>query len=168
MRADGQQAPRRRQDWLVRTAGRGRALSAAQLPWFTILPPVGFGVLTTIGRKTGKKRRKCVRVIHRGDNAYIVSIGGERAAWLKNIRAQPRVRLRIRGGTFAGAVRELAGGAETQAASEAYCGTVNPFDYVECMAHGRGYPRRSKIEDLHRGWFEGGTPLVVELSRART
>jgi hypothetical protein len=29
----------------------GRILSAAQLPWFMLLPPRGFGVLTTTGRE---------------------------------------------------------------------------------------------------------------------
>lgn len=151
-------------DWLVAKPSRGRALSALQLPWFTVLPPVGFGVLTTIGRRTAQKRRKCVRAILREDRAYIVAIGGERSAWLKNVRAHPSVHLRLRGGSFAGTARDLDRGAEAQAAFEAYCETVNPFDYLECMAHGRGRPSRAKIRDLHRGWFERGTPLVVELS----
>jgi hypothetical protein len=30
----------------------GRLLSAIMLPWFGLLPPAGFGVITTTGRKT--------------------------------------------------------------------------------------------------------------------
>jgi len=45
----------------------------------------------------------------------------------------------------------------------AYCETVNAADYAECTVHRRGRPRRAKIEELHRAWFEGGIPLVVEL-----
>jgi len=149
----------------VRSAAGGRTLSALQLPWFTALPPRGFGVITTTGRKTGKTRRKCVRAIRSGDKAYLVSIGGARAAWLMNIRANPDVYLRIRGGTFAGRARELADETETQEAMAAYCETVNPLDFVECTLHRRGRPTRSKIKQLHRTWFEKGIPLVVELSR---
>jgi deazaflavin-dependent oxidoreductase (nitroreductase family) len=131
------------------------------LPHFTVLPPAGFGVLTTTGRRTGKTRRKCVRAIRRGNRAYVVSIRS--SAWLKNVQANPSVGLRIRGGTFTGVVREPRGAGERQEAMEAYCETVNPFDYVECMMWRRGLPTRAKTEELHRGWFEQGTPLVVDL-----
>jgi deazaflavin-dependent oxidoreductase (nitroreductase family) len=141
----------------------GRLLSASQLDWFTILPPRGFGVLTTTGRKTGKPRRKCVRAIHRGGQVYIVSIGGPRAAWLKNLQADPSVSLRIRGGRFKGRARELGETTEIERATAAYCETVNPFDYLECTLWRSGLPSRAKIVDLHRGWFTEGTPLVVDL-----
>jgi deazaflavin-dependent oxidoreductase (nitroreductase family) len=85
----------------------GRILSALELPWFILLPPRGFGVLTTIGRKSGKLRRKCVRATRCGDSVYLVSIGGPDIAWLKNIQANPNVFLRIPGGTFTGRAREL-------------------------------------------------------------
>jgi len=45
----------------------------------------------------------------------------------------------------------------------AYCETVNPFDYAECAVHRRGRPTRSKIKELHRNWFEGGIPMIIEL-----
>ncbi len=57
-----------------------------QLPWFTLLPPRGYGVLSTTGRNSGKKRRKCVRVIRSGDKAYLVSLRGPYGAWLRNVR----------------------------------------------------------------------------------
>ena len=154
----------RRRNLLVQSARGGRILSASQLPWFMALPPKGFGVLTTTGRRTGKTRRKCVRAIRRGERAYLVSIGGAGAAWLKNIRANPNVHLRIRGGSFVGVARELRHGAEAQDAMAAYCGTVNPFDYAECMMHRNGRPTRTKIEELHRRWFDSGIPLAVELA----
>jgi hypothetical protein len=43
------------------------------------------------------------------------------------------------------------------------CETVNPFDYAEFAMHRGGRPTCSKIEELHRRWFDKGTPLVVEL-----
>jgi deazaflavin-dependent oxidoreductase (nitroreductase family) len=161
---DGNYEPERRFNPFVRSPRGGRVLSALQLPFFTLLPPGGFGVLTTTGRRTGKARRKCVRAIRRQDHAYLVSIGGERAAWVMNVRANPSVRLRIRGGTFSGVARELHDPAELERAMEAYCGTVNRFDYAECSMHRRGRPTRPKIQELHRAWFGGGLPLVVELS----
>jgi deazaflavin-dependent oxidoreductase (nitroreductase family) len=151
----------------------GRILSAMMLPLFTVWPPTGFGVLTTTGRRTAKTRRKCIHVIRDGDKAYIVMIRptaeviakGRVAAWVLNIRADPKVRLRIRGATLAGVARELRDTAEIEAAAETYCEKVNPFDYVECIFHRSGLPTRAKIKELHRSWFEHGLPLVVELER---
>jgi deazaflavin-dependent oxidoreductase (nitroreductase family) len=141
----------------------GRILSALELPWFRLMPPRGFGVLSTIGRRTGKTRRKCVRAIRRGEHVYIVSIGGPDMAWLKNIQANPNVSLRITGGTFAGRVRELSDPLEREQALRAYCEAVHAVDYMACMNWRKGRPTRSRIEDLTRGWFEEGIPLVVEL-----
>jgi deazaflavin-dependent oxidoreductase (nitroreductase family) len=147
----------------VRSLRGARVLSALQLPWFMVLPPSGFGVITTTGRSSGKRRRRCIRAIRSGNKAYVVSIGGAHSGWLKNVRANPEVRLRIRGGTFPGVACEV-DTAERQQAMDAYCGTVNSFDYAECRLHRRGRPTRAKIEELHRAWFDGGIPLVIELA----
>jgi deazaflavin-dependent oxidoreductase (nitroreductase family) len=128
-------------------------------------PPPGYGVLTTTGRRSGKRRQRCVRAIRRGEKAYIVAIKGNRTAWLKNVRANPQVRLRVRGGTFAGQARELRDAAEAETAADAYCERAGRFEYVECMMWRSGRPSRSKSVELHRNWFESGIPLVVELSR---
>jgi len=149
----------------------GRALSALMLPGFTLHPPVGYGVLTTTGRRTGKTRRKCVHAIRHGNRAYIVMIRPTpatialpwTAAWMWNIRSNPDVRLRLRGGTFAGRARELTDEQELQTARAIYCDTVNPFDYAECAFHFSVHPTRAKIEALHHSWFDTGIPLVVEL-----
>jgi deazaflavin-dependent oxidoreductase (nitroreductase family) len=154
----------RKHNPFVNSAAGGRALSALQLPFFLLRPPSGFGVLTTTGRRTGKTRRRCIRTIRGNGMAYVVAIKGARTAWAKNIRANPGVRLRIRGGTFAGVARELRGTAETQQAMEAYCETVNPFDYLEFTMWRKGRPTPAKIKELHHSWFDEGTPLVVELS----
>jgi deazaflavin-dependent oxidoreductase (nitroreductase family) len=158
----GRYVPERRHP-LVRSPKGGRVLSALQRPWFTLLPPRGFGVLTTTGRKTGKPRRRCIRAIRRGNRAYIVAIGGSNAAWVKNIRANPSIRLRIRGGTFEGVASEITE-PDREEAKAAYCETINSLDYSECRLHRRGRPTRARIMELHRAWFEGGKPLVVELA----
>jgi len=58
-----------------------------------ILPFLGFGriflILTTIGRKSGKKRRTPLEY-HRIDEVItIFSARGEESSWVKNIRANP-------------------------------------------------------------------------------
>jgi deazaflavin-dependent oxidoreductase (nitroreductase family) len=157
---------------LIRSARDGRLLSALMLPWVLAWPGSGYGVITTTGRKTGKVRRKCIRVIRRGNKAYIVSLRPPElamvrpsavAAWVWNIRSNPSVRLRIRGGTFAGLARELTDQVELAEARAAFCEKVSLMDYGEGALHLRGLPSRAKIEELHRYWFDTGTPLVVEL-----
>ena len=157
--------PERRFNPFIQSPKRARVLSALQLPSYTVMPARGTGVLTTKGRKTGKLRRKCVRVIVKGNKAYLVAIGGENLAWLKNIRANPKVRLRIPGGTYWGIAHEVRDEGERQEAREAFIGTVMPFDYVECAFHRRGRPSREKIQELHTTWFEGGIPVIVDLQR---
>ena len=161
----GSRVAERKRNPFIRSAGGGRVLSALMLPWFLMRPPSGFGVLTTTGRRTGKARRKCIRAIRTGDRVYIVSIGGPGAAWVKNIRANPAVRLRMPGGTFAGVVRELQPG--TSAAREGmrvYCETINRFDYDECRVHRPGKPTPEKITEMHGSWFTTGTPFVIDLT----
>jgi deazaflavin-dependent oxidoreductase (nitroreductase family) len=155
----------------TRSGAGGRVLSALMLPGFMLLPPNGYGVLTTTGRRTGKTRRKCIRAIRYGNRVYIVMIRPTpaaialpwTAAWMWNIRANPNVRLRFRGVTLAGRARELTDEHELQTAQEIYCNTVNPFDYLECACHCSGRPAHAKIEAMHRLWLDTGIPLVVEL-----
>ena len=152
-------AERKRNPFINSPRG-GATLSALQAPFFRLMPPAGFGLLEMTGRKTGMLRRKCVRAIRRGNRVYLVSI--RPTAWLANVRANPQVRLRIRGGTFAGVAREV-GESELDEARQAYCETVNPFDYGECLLWRKGRPTRDKVSELHRDWFAEGTPLVVDI-----
>lgn len=165
--ADGMLAVERKSNPFIRSPTGGRVLSAMMLPYFTVWPPMGFGVLTTTGRRSGKKRRKCIHVVRSGSRAYVVMIkpfiDAKVSAWVLNIRAEPNVTLRMRGGTFAGRARELDDEGELRQARELYCRSVSPFDYMECTFHRGLRPTRSKIEELHRAWFDTGIPLVVEL-----
>src|SRR5213592_3314342 len=90
--AGSQSAPRERErNPFTKSAQGGRVLSALMLPFFLVRPPAGFGVLMTTGRRTGKRRRKCVRLIRDGSRAYLVMLGpallgmtgpGTTSAWL--------------------------------------------------------------------------------------
>ncbi|OHT79830.1 hypothetical protein BKG69_10445 [Mycobacteroides chelonae] len=99
-----------------------------------------------------------------GNRAYLAAITGRHTLWVKNIQVNPSVSLRLTDGTYTGAARVIAPGDPVYgAAHERFCGVVHPFDYLENVFHRKGLPSRRKIVELHRAWFEGGTPLVVEL-----
>ncbi len=142
------------------------------LPLFALRVPTGYAILTTVGRRSKKTRRKCVRAIRKADTVYLVMlrppvVAAARpstiTAWVWNIRADPRVRLRVRDGSFEGVARELKGADELREAREAFCEPVNPVDYGECKLHLRGLPSRSKIREVNRYWFDTGVPLAVDL-----
>lgn len=142
-----------------------QVISALKRPWFSVRAPHGFGVLTVIGRRTGKRRHMCVRAIESEGKIYLIALAGERSAWLKNIRADPHVRLRLKGKRITGRARPLNDGVEFERARAAYCERLNRFDYIECLIHRRGAPSVTRIADLHRGWFAEGTPVVIEPDR---
>ena len=139
-----------------------RSLWAIHWPWFAIWMPANVAALTTTGHKSGKPRTTFVRAYRDRDKAYLISIGGEHALWLKNIRANPKVTLRFRQDTLSGTARDPHDDAERQAVRDAFCGRARPFDYAENMFHRKGLPTRTKIIELHTAWLEGGTPVIVD------
>ena len=58
------------------------------------LPFPGTCILETTGRKSGEPRRTPVGKGLDGDTFWIVAEHGERASYVKNIRANPRVRIK--------------------------------------------------------------------------
>jgi len=143
---------------------RGAALiNLVTRPLWTRFPPHGFGVLTTVGRRTGLERRPCIRVVVRGERAFLVSIVGARADWLRNVRHDDRVHLRARGTTTAARVRDPDGADELREARRAFCEARHPSDYIECFLHRKGAPSKRRIRELHEHWFDQGTPLVLDL-----
>ena len=148
----------------VTTREGARALNRVTTPWWNARPPRGFGVLTTSGRKTEKELHSSVRAVRRGSSVYLVSIVGEEADWLRNVRANPNVKIRIKGGTFSGIAREITDTAERERAREAFCETIHLTDYIEGILHLRGLPTRARIQDMHRRWFREGIPLAIDLS----
>jgi deazaflavin-dependent oxidoreductase (nitroreductase family) len=59
------------------------------------LPTPSVAILETTGRKSGQPRRTPVGNGLVGDTFWIVTEHGRRAAYVKNIQANPRVRVRI-------------------------------------------------------------------------
>jgi deazaflavin-dependent oxidoreductase (nitroreductase family) len=59
------------------------------------LPLPAVVILETTGRRSGQPRRTPVGKALDGDTLWIVAEHGERAGYVRNIRANPRVRVRI-------------------------------------------------------------------------
>lgn len=62
------------------------------------LMPLGYALIETRGRTTGKPRRTPVGNGRVGDTFWIVAEHGYRSGYVRNIRRDPRVRLRMRVG----------------------------------------------------------------------
>lgn len=64
-------------------------LAAGYVPWWSLLE--------TVGRNSGKPRRTPVGNGLEGDTFWIVAEHGRRASYVRNITANPRVRVRVQG-----------------------------------------------------------------------
>ena len=62
---------------------------------FERLADKDFAYLTTTGRRSGKEHTIEIWFAVRDDRVYMLSGGGDRADWVRNLRKRPRVRLRI-------------------------------------------------------------------------
>jgi deazaflavin-dependent oxidoreductase (nitroreductase family) len=99
-----------------------------------------FLYLTTIGRRTGLPRGIEIWFTRHGGRCYLVAETKERANWVRNLRANPRVRWRVGSRAYAGRAR-----------------TVDPRQEAGLAA-----AVRARFEAKY-GW---GTGLIVELSPA--
>ena len=59
------------------------------------LPLPGVVILETTGRRSGQPRRAPVGKALEGDTLWVVAEHGRRAAYVRNIEANPRVRVRV-------------------------------------------------------------------------
>jgi deazaflavin-dependent oxidoreductase (nitroreductase family) len=71
------------------------------------LVPPGYALLETKGRKTGKPRVTPVGDGLEGDSFWIVTEHGRQAGYVRNLIADPRVRLKLRSGWRTGTARVL-------------------------------------------------------------
>lgn len=65
------------------------------MPVFTRLADEDFAYLTTIGRRSGRPHRIEIWFALDGATIYLLSGGGDAADWVKNIRDDRRVRIRV-------------------------------------------------------------------------
>jgi deazaflavin-dependent oxidoreductase (nitroreductase family) len=82
-------------DWRVSIIGSIKLLFA------TGVAPPGYALLDMIGRKTGKPRRTPVGDGWVGYQFWLVVEHGMKAGYVRNIAANPRVRLKLRHGILA-------------------------------------------------------------------
>lgn len=72
------------------------------------IPAPGTAILETTGRRTGEPRRTPVTDGRDGDVFWIVAEHGRRAAYVRNLEANPRVRLKAGSSWRSGTARVLA------------------------------------------------------------
>ena len=111
-----------------------------------------FCYLTTTGR--GSRRPHTIEIwfaLH-GATVYLLSGGGERSDWVKNLQREPAVQLRIGGRRFAGRARVVDGAAEED-------------ELARRMVTEKYQP--GYAGDL-RGWREASLPVAVDLDHPPT
>jgi deazaflavin-dependent oxidoreductase (nitroreductase family) len=67
----------------------------------------GWAIIETTGRKSGRPRRTVVGNGLQADTFWIVAEHGRRAGYVRNIEADPRVRVNVRGRWRSGTARPL-------------------------------------------------------------
>ena len=70
----------------------------------------GVCLLQTVGRTSGRPRTIEIWFATDGERVYLLAGGRHRAHWVRNLMADPHVRLRIGGQTVAGVARVIEGG----------------------------------------------------------
>jgi deazaflavin-dependent oxidoreductase (nitroreductase family) len=72
-----------------------RAVKPLYLPWAGVAP--GWAVIETIGRRSGHPRKTPVGGRLSGNTYWLVAIDGRHAQYVRNIEANPDVRVRVHG-----------------------------------------------------------------------
>lgn len=104
-----------------------------------------FLLLEHTGRKSGKLRRNVLEVVRWDEAArmyYVVSAWGEKADWLRNVRAYPAVTITVAGSSYPAKAIPL-----TRDESER-----------ELLDYARRYPRAAKELSRLLGYRLDGTP----------
>jgi deazaflavin-dependent oxidoreductase (nitroreductase family) len=81
---------------IVRTVQRFTINPLMRLALWVGINPLGLAILETRGRRSGRLRRTPVGNGRRGDTFWIIAEHGERAGYVRNLRRDPRVRVRMR------------------------------------------------------------------------
>ncbi len=86
------------------------------MPDFAALADEDFCYLTTTGRVTGRPHEIEIWFALVPETLYMLSGGGDRSDWVKNLRRNPDVIVRIAGKEFGGLAREARGAEEDELA----------------------------------------------------
>ena len=82
-------------------------------------PEAKFLYLTTKGRRTGRPREIEIWFTRDGDRYHVLAEHGERAQWVRNLRADPAVTVRVGRRTFPARARVLDGARQARAVAAA-------------------------------------------------
>ena len=116
---------------------------------FTNVAHEEFAYLTTTGRRTGKEHTIEIWFGLHDGRIYLLSGGGDRADWVRNLRKTPRVRLRIGTQTAGGTARVLrAGTKEDELARQLLDGKY------------QGWREGKRLS----GWARTALPVAIELA----
>lgn len=77
-----------------------------------------FCYLETVGRVSGRPHTVEIWFAAAGETLYLLAGGGERTDWVRNLRHQPRVRVRVGSGTLVATAEVVADLAEERRARE--------------------------------------------------
>lgn len=102
--------------------------------------------LTTIGRVSGKSHRIEIWFAHNEGTLYLLSGGGERSDWVRNLRRTPEVTVRLGRRSYPGTGRIVTDPDEDRLARD--------------LVFGKYSPRYS--DDLEE-WRESALPVAVDL-----
>jgi deazaflavin-dependent oxidoreductase (nitroreductase family) len=102
--------------------------------------------LTTVGRVTGRPHTIGIWFAHRQSTIYLLSGGGDRADWVRNLTRTPEVRVRAGGRDYVGEGRIVTDPLEGRLARDA--------------VHDKYTTRYSG--DL-TGWRESALPIAIDL-----
>jgi deazaflavin-dependent oxidoreductase (nitroreductase family) len=105
-----------------------------------------FCYLTTIGRKTARRRTVEIWFAVRAPTVYLLSGGGGGAGWVRNLLSEPEVEFRIGAASFTGRARVLEAGAEEAEARQLLLEKYQP----------------TYAGDL-TGWSRTSLPVAVDL-----
>lgn len=105
-----------------------------------------FCYLTTIGRRSGRPHTIEIWFALDGRTLYLLSGGGEKADWVKNLRQHPEVQVRLRQQEFRGQAWLV-----TDAQEDALARTLLYEKYT---------PRSS--DDL-RSWSRSSLPVAIDI-----
>jgi deazaflavin-dependent oxidoreductase (nitroreductase family) len=64
-----------------------------------------FLYLGTTGWKSGRPHRIEIWFVEHGEKYYVMSEGGERAHWVRNVMRNPKVSFRVAGRSFSGSAK---------------------------------------------------------------
>ena len=79
--------------------------SAESIPESRDIAAIPFCYVTTTGRRTGRPHTIEIWFGLRGGRLYVLSGGGDRSDWVKNLVVQPGVTVRLGGATLPGRAR---------------------------------------------------------------